>query len=110
MIKHHFIKCSYDNCIYLKEVSSCCFVYLLIYVDDIVIACNSSIEIQKLKLLVKGEFEMKDLRPASKILRMEIKRDRALGRMCFTQKDYLEKVLTRFGMMESKPVLTPLSS
>ena len=30
--------------------------------------------------------------------------------MYLTQKDYLNRVLSRFGMMDTKPVLTPLST
>ena len=39
---------------------------------------------------------------------MEISRDKSLGKMYLTQKDYLE--LSKFGFMDTKPVLTPLSS
>ena len=53
---------------------------------------------------------MKDLGEAKKILGMEISRDRKLGRLCLSQKEYLRKVLKRFGMYEkSKPVSTPLA-
>ena len=53
---------------------------------------------------------MKDLSEAKKILGMEISRDRKLGRLCLSQKEYLRKVLKRFGMNEkSKPVSTPLA-
>ena len=42
---------------------------------------------------------------------MEISRDRKRGKLCLTQKQYLKKVLQRFGMNEdSKPVSTPLAS
>ncbi|KAE8731199.1 SWI/SNF-related matrix-associated actin-dependent regulator of chromatin subfamily A member [Hibiscus syriacus] len=42
---------------------------------------------------------------------MEISRDKKLGRLCLSQKEYLRKVLKRFGMNEkSKPVSTPLAS
>ena len=39
---------------------------------------------------------------------MEISKDKSLGKMYLTQKDYLE--LSKFGFMDTKPVLTPLSS
>ena len=48
------------------------------------IACNSLGEIHKLKLLLSGEFEMKDLGPASKILGREIRRDRTYGKLYLT--------------------------
>ena len=91
MIKLNFYRSNHDSCIYFKEVSSGCFIYLLLYVDDILLACKSLIEIQKLKLLLNGEFEMKDLGTARKILGMEIRRNKSIGKMYLTQKDYLEK-------------------
>lgn len=109
MIRHGYCRSNHDNCIYYKEVSDVCVIYLLLYVDDILIACTRVDEIQKLKLLLSGEFEMKDLGNAKKILGMEITRDRALRRIYLKQKGYLEKVLDRFGFKDVKPVMTPLS-
>ncbi|KAG8502376.1 hypothetical protein CXB51_000462 [Gossypium anomalum] len=52
------------------------FVYLLLYVDDMLIATKDKREIRKVKAQLSEEFEMKDLGPAKKILGMEILRDR----------------------------------
>lgn len=35
-------------------------IYLLVYVDDMLIACNFKSEIENLKELMKKEFEMQD--------------------------------------------------
>nr|GEY96154.1 hypothetical protein [Tanacetum cinerariifolium] len=51
------------------------YIYLLLYVDDMLIACKSKAEILSTKSLLKREFDMKDLREAKKILGMEIVRD-----------------------------------
>ncbi|KAL5804929.1 hypothetical protein ACOSQ3_031729 [Xanthoceras sorbifolium] len=54
---------------------------------------------------------MKDLGEAKKILGMEICRDRMKSKVSLSQKQYLKKVLQRFGKTEnSKPVSTPLTS
>ncbi|KAE8708400.1 putative sphingolipid transporter spinster-like protein 2-like [Hibiscus syriacus] len=67
-------------------------------------------EIVKLKTQLNKEFEMKDLGEAKKILGMEISRDKKLWRLCLSQKEYLRKVLKRFGMnKKSKLVSTPLA-
>ena len=74
------------------------------------IASKSRVEIEKLKTQLSSEFEMKDLGEAKKILGMEISRDRGKGKVCLTQKQYLMKVLQRFGVSEqSKLVSTPLA-
>ncbi|XP_071933948.1 secreted RxLR effector protein 161-like [Coffea arabica] len=53
---------------------------------------------------------MKDLRETKKIFGMEISRDRTRGKLCLTQKQYLNKVLQRFDMnRDSKPVSIPFA-
>ena len=51
-------------------------IYLLLYVDHVLIASQILLAIQKLKSLLSSEFEMKDIGVAEKILGMEIKKDR----------------------------------
>ena len=40
---------------------------------------------------------------------MDIRRDRSLGRFWLSQSQYIEKVLHRFHMSQTKPVSTPLT-
>ncbi|XP_057543970.1 secreted RxLR effector protein 161-like [Amaranthus tricolor] len=49
---------------------------------------------------------MKDVGPAKKILDMEIYRDRVRGKLFLTQKSYIEKILSHFGMEKSKLIST----
>ncbi|KAG8477637.1 hypothetical protein CXB51_031043 [Gossypium anomalum] len=86
------------------------FVYLLLYVDDMLIAAKDKGEIRKVKAQLSEEFEMKDLGPAKKILGMEILRDRKASKLYLSQKGYIEKVLCRFNMQSAKPVSTPLAA
>ena len=84
-------------------------IYLLLYVDDMLVATKNKLDIARLKELLNSEFDMKDLGPAKKILGMEIYRDRARGKLFLTQKSYIEKILSRFGIEKSKPISTPTS-
>ena len=59
---------------------------------------------------MNGAFEMKDLGAAKTILEMEIHRDRKCGKLCISQKNYIERVVECFGMIHVKPVITPLTS
>ena len=72
--------------------------YLLLYVDDMLIAAKSKEEIRTIKAQLKNEFEMKVLGATKKILGMEILRDRVAGRLSSSQKGYIENVLRRFNM------------
>ena len=110
MIGQKYTRNKYDHCVYLHKLQDRSYIYLLLYVDDMMIASKSHTEIEKLKSQLNREFEMKDLGEAKKILGMKISRDRKLGRLCLSQKEYLRKVLKRFSINEkSKPVSTPLA-
>ncbi|GJR12409.1 retrovirus-related pol polyprotein from transposon TNT 1-94 [Tanacetum coccineum] len=77
-------------------------IYLLLYVDDMLVAAKDMEEIKKLKILLNTEFDMKDLGAARKILGMEIIRDRKHGKLFLSQKSYIEKIISRFGMSSAK--------
>nr|GFB12057.1 retrovirus-related Pol polyprotein from transposon TNT 1-94 [Tanacetum cinerariifolium] len=86
----------FDNCVYSKKVSGDSYVYLLLYVDDMLIAAKNMAVINDLKALLKSKFEMKDLGAAKKILGMEICHDRKAGRLWVSQEKCIEKVLQAF--------------
>ena len=83
---------------------------MLLYVDDMLIIAKSMSEVNKLKILLSREFDMKDLGTTKKILGMEICKDRTLGRLWLSHSGYVGKVLERFNMENAKPVSTPLAN
>jgi hypothetical protein len=109
MLAHGFKRSQYDSYVYIKFVNGSP-IYLLQYVDDMLIAAKSIQEITTLKAQLSSEFEMKDLGPAKKILGMEIKRDRNSSLLFLSQEKYIEKVLHRFNMHDTKFVSTPIAS
>jgi len=108
MLAHSFKRSKYDSCVYIKHVNGSP-IYLLLYVDDMLIAAKSKIEITKLKKLLSSGFDMKDLGSAKKILGMEISRDRKSGLLFLSQQNYIKKVLQRFNMQNAKAVSTPIA-
>lgn len=110
MTKKKYIRSQYDPCVYLKGKTVETKVYLLLYVDDILIASQSKMEVDLLKKLLRTEFEMKDLGPARRILGMDILRDRRSGVLRLSQEKYLEQVLKTFGMQDASSVQTPIGS
>ncbi|GMP53679.1 hypothetical protein CsSME_00019075 [Camellia sinensis var. sinensis] len=110
MMETEYTRSQFDHCVYFRKLPDGSFIYLLLYVDDMLIASTSKVEIDKLKAQLAREFEMKDLGEAKKVLGMEIKRDRKKGTVCLTQTQYLKKVLDRFGINgKTKAVSTPLA-
>lgn len=69
--------------------------YLLLYVDDMLIAFSDMEEIQRLKAELNKEFEIKDLVTVKRILGMESNRGRK-KLLFLSQKGYLLKILDRF--------------
>ena len=51
----------FDCCVYSKKLDDDSFIYLTLYVDDILIAVESKSHISELKNMLSSEFEMKDL-------------------------------------------------
>ena len=111
MMDQKYTRSQFDHCVYFRKLRDGSFVYLLLYVDDMLIACKSKVEIDRLKAQLSKEFDMKDLGEAKKILGMEIQRDRIKGTVCLTQTQYLKRVLQRFGIDgKAKAVSTPLAA
>ncbi|GKA20789.1 retrovirus-related pol polyprotein from transposon TNT 1-94 [Tanacetum coccineum] len=77
MLSNGFKRSSYDSCVYYKSYAPGVYIYLILYVDDMLIACKSKAEIGSTKSLLKKEFNMKELGETKKILSMEIIRDRS---------------------------------
>lgn len=99
MIKNGFEKSEYDLC-----------VYLLLYVDDMLLVSRKIEDINEVKKMLKKQFDMKDLGPAKRILGIDIERDRAGGVLKLSQSGYLKKVLQIFRMNEAKHVSMPIGA
>ena len=105
-----FQRSSFDCCVYFKTIEGVDKIYLLLYVDDMLIACHEMDFINELKQQLSNTFEMKDLGAAKKILGVQLKKDRKNGILSLTQHKYIRKVLEKFNMDKCKPVQTPLPS
>nr|GEW17525.1 putative RNA-directed DNA polymerase [Tanacetum cinerariifolium] len=70
-----------------KEIAPIVYIYLLMYVDDMLIACKSKSEIEYLKVLLHKKFDMKELGPTKKILGMESVRDKGSRTLKVSLKD-----------------------
>ncbi|KAJ4730101.1 Retrovirus-related Pol polyprotein from transposon TNT 1-94 [Melia azedarach] len=107
MIEIGYTRSPYDCCVYYSKATNGSLIYLVLYVDDMLIAAENKSDVQKLKDLLSIEFEMKDLGAARKIQGMEIYRDRSKKKLFLSQKGYIQKILSRFGMSTAKPIDTP---
>ena len=69
-----FTRSKVDHCVYFKLIGDY-VIYLVFYVDDMLLVGNEKEIIQDLKTHLSSKFDMKDLGAANYILGMEIKRD-----------------------------------
>ena len=61
MIQKDFTRCEYDCYVYLKKMEHGSYLYLLLCIDDMLIATEKKSDVDKVKLLLSKEFDMKDL-------------------------------------------------
>ena len=78
--------------------------FLVLYVDDMLLIGNEKEIIQDFKTQLFSKLDMKDLGAANYILGMEIKRDREKRKLWLNQMKYVETILQRFNMQDSKPM------
>ena len=67
------------------------FVYLLLYVDDMLIVGTSMEVINSVKGKLSQKFEMKDLGESTPILGIRIFRDNSIGMLKLSREDYILK-------------------
>ncbi|CAI5737486.1 unnamed protein product [Peronospora farinosa] len=95
--------------VYVK-VNNGNFVYVCLYVDDMIIAAKTSREIQEVKTALKHSFKMKELGKVKLILGMEINNDRNASTLRIRQTRYIDDVVCRFNQDEVKAVVNPCES
>ena len=71
IISFGFKKNTVDRCIYLK-VSGSKVIFLILYVDDILLATNDLGLLHETKKFLSSNFEMKDMGEASYVIGIEI--------------------------------------
>ena len=74
------------------------FIFLILYVDDILLASSDIGLLHETKKFLPKNFEMKDMGEATYVIGIEIFRDRSRGLLGLFQKAYIKGVLERFNM------------
>ena len=97
-----------EPCIY-KKTSGSTIVFLVLYIDDILIIGNDIPMMQLVKIWLSSKFSMKNLNEASYILGIKIYRDRFKRMLGLSQSRYIDLILKRFSMDGSKKGFLPMS-
>lgn len=81
-------------------------IYMLVYVDDIIVASSSQAAVDALLRDLDKEFAIKDLGELSYFLGIQVQRKN--GDLLMNQERYATEILQRTNMQMCKPVATPL--
>ncbi|CAI7798834.1 unnamed protein product [Closterium sp. NIES-53] len=102
-----FVRSECDHALYVlnKDEKK---LFLLLYIDDLLLVSDSKTLVADVKTKLAAKFSMRDLGAVSHYLGMHIDRDRRNKTLALHQHKYLESVVDRFGMIESKPTPTPM--
>ncbi|GJR44789.1 retrotransposon protein, putative, ty1-copia subclass [Tanacetum coccineum] len=96
-----------EPCVYVKASGSY-VTFLILYVDDILIMGNNILMLQDVKSYLGRCFAIKDLGEVAYILGIKIYRDRSKRFIGLCQSSYIEKILKRFYMENSKRGTIPM--
>lgn len=99
------IKSSADPCVFYRGQGDDILI-AAVYVDDIIVVSRNKEDINKLKQHLSHVFEIKDLGEIRRCLGIEFSRDKK--GIFMNQKGYINELLHRFGMSDSKGVTTPM--
>ena len=96
-----FEKSPNEPCVY-KRIQAQKVVFLVLYVDDILLIGNDKQVLSGVKDWLHKQFDMKDLGEANYILGIKLIRDRKNKLLALSQASYIDKILVRFNMENSK--------
>ncbi|GJY80741.1 retrotransposon protein, putative, ty1-copia subclass [Tanacetum coccineum] len=102
-----FIQNRDEPCVY-RKASGSDVVFLILYVDDILIMGNNIPKLKEVKDYLGKCFSVKDLGEAAYILGIKIYRDRSLRLIGLNQSAYIDKILKKFNMQNSKKGFIPM--
>jgi len=85
-------------------------IWLLVWVDDILVTAQGEEQIAKVKAHLTAKFDMWDLGPATYFLGMELSRDREARSLKLTQKKPTGELINRYGLADACARSMPLAA
>lgn len=104
-----FISNAADRCTYILNKGNVMKnIYIILYVDDLVIATADIKTMNSLKNYLRSKFQMTDLNDIKYFIGMRITRTN--DKITLDQNKYLQTVLQKFNMQDCKPQKTPIET
>ncbi|GJV93706.1 retrovirus-related pol polyprotein from transposon TNT 1-94 [Tanacetum coccineum] len=107
LIKHEYKMGMVDNTLFTKKKSSN-LIIVQIYFDDIIFGSTCQDMCDEFAKIMHDEFEMSMMGELNFFLGLQIKQIE--DGIFFNQSKYIKEMLKKFGLKDSKPMKTPMSS
>nr|GEU48859.1 copia protein [Tanacetum cinerariifolium] len=107
MIKHEYSMGMVDNTLFTKK-SKLHLIIVQIYVDDIIFGSTNQNLCDDFEKIMHDEFEMSMMGELNFFLGLQIKQME--DEIFFNQSKYIKEMLKKFGLEDSKPTKTPMST
>ncbi|CAI7858855.1 unnamed protein product [Closterium sp. NIES-54] len=104
-------KSQVDTALYFKVGDDKVTCWVLVYVDDLLVASSNAAMLKELKELLKAAFKLREILLVQKYLGLEIVRDRSVRKQSVHQQGYADKLCRRFldGEQNGRTPKTPVS-
>nr|GFB52073.1 hypothetical protein [Tanacetum cinerariifolium] len=102
-----FIQNRDESCVY-RKASGSDVVFLILYVDDILIMGNNIPRLKEVKDYLRKCFSMKDLGEAAYIMGIKIYRYRSRRLIGLSKSAYIDKILKKYNLHNSKKDYLPM--
>lgn len=107
--KKGFVRSENDYCLYSKcEQGN--KIYLLLFVDDILLCASDYTQLCELKTYLSENFCMKDLGPVKNYLGISVNQNIGEGTTELSQENYLKLLLLKLNMSDCKTQQTPMEN
>ena len=104
-----FTPCAFDPCLYKGDRDEVT-VYILVYVDDLLVAGATNAAAMSAKADITTAFKAREMGEPTFFLGFHVERDTERGTLRLGQRQYVYTILERFGLADANPVQLPMGA
>jgi hypothetical protein len=109
LFEQNFQQSENDPCLFFKKTSTGKSVYVLVYVDDLLVISDEVSEIKNVEVMLKKTVDVKDLGKVFCYLGINVEQDEN-GNFLINQQNYIKEVLLEFGLQNAGVSNVPISN
>ena len=99
--RHGLQQSTSDPCLFIGKTNHGDDAYVVVYIDDLIIASKSNIACNEIVKAMRKSFDLSSVSNVHYFLGMKIHRDREAGSLAISQHAYVDKILQRFNLSTS---------